>query len=49
VIKPLGDYTQQLHQQLQVGHSVRIEGPYGRFDGQACKSANKCGSPVGWA
>ena len=34
VIKPLGDYTQQLHQQLQVGHSVRIEGPYGRFDGQ---------------
>ncbi len=34
MIKPLGDYTQQLHQQLQVGHSVRIEGPYGRFDGQ---------------
>lgn len=26
--------AQQLHQQLQVGHSVRIEGPYGRFDGQ---------------
>lgn len=34
VIKPLGDYTQQLHQQLQVGQSVRIEGPYGHFDGQ---------------
>ena len=37
VIKPLGDYTQQLHQQLQVGHSVRIEGPYGRFDGKGSR------------
>ena len=34
VIKPLGDYTRTLGQRLQVGQSVAIEGPYGRFDGQ---------------
>jgi predicted ferric reductase len=31
-IKALGDYTQGLAQRLQVGQSVRVEGPYGRFD-----------------
>lgn len=30
-IKALGDYTRALAQRLQVGQSVRIEGPYGRF------------------
>nr|WP_246253992.1 hypothetical protein [Comamonas jiangduensis] len=34
VIKPLGDYTQTLHARLQPGQTVRIEGPYGHFDGQ---------------
>lgn len=34
VIKPLGDYTRSLHQRLQAGQRVDIEGPYGRFDGQ---------------
>lgn len=33
VIKPLGDYTQTLHAALQPGQVVRIEGPYGAFDG----------------
>ncbi|MBA3058610.1 MAG: ferric reductase-like transmembrane domain-containing protein [Gammaproteobacteria bacterium] len=31
-IKALGDYTRGLAQRLQVGQSVRVEGPYGRFD-----------------
>lgn len=31
-IKALGDYTDTLAERLQVGQSVRIEGPYGRFD-----------------
>ncbi len=34
LIKPLGDYTRSLRQQLRVGQSVDIEGPYGHFDGQ---------------
>lgn len=34
VIKPLGDYTRALHAVLQPGQAVRIEGPYGQFDGQ---------------
>lgn len=34
VIKPLGDYTRQLHQRLQPGQSIRIEGPYGQFKAQ---------------
>ena len=34
VIKPLGDYTNTLHARLQAGQAVRIEGPYGHFDGQ---------------
>ena len=33
VIKPLGDYTRTLRQQLHSGQRVDIEGPYGRFDG----------------
>jgi len=33
VIKPLGDYTRTLHQVLQPGQPLRIEGPYGQFDG----------------
>ncbi len=33
VIKPLGDYTHTLRQQLRAGQRVDIEGPYGRFDG----------------
>ena len=33
VIKPLGDYTRTLRQQLHAGQRVNIEGPYGRFDG----------------
>lgn len=31
-IKGLGDYTRGLGQRLRVGQSVRVEGPYGRFD-----------------
>ena len=31
-IKALGDYTAQLGRRLQAGQTVRIEGPYGRFD-----------------
>jgi len=31
-IKALGDYTQALAQRLRAGQSVRVEGPYGRFD-----------------
>lgn len=34
VIKPLGDYTQRLHQRLRAGQALHIEGPYGCFDGQ---------------
>ena len=30
-IKALGNFTRQLAQQIQIGQSVRIEGPYGRF------------------
>ncbi|WP_024872361.1 ferredoxin reductase family protein [Tolumonas lignilytica] len=30
-IKALGDYTRQLAQQVQVGDTVTVEGPYGRF------------------
>jgi len=37
VIKPLGDYTGQLHRQLQVGQALRIEGPYGHFHGQGAQ------------
>lgn len=32
LIKALGDYTEKLAQQVQVGQSVLIEGPYGCFD-----------------
>ncbi|MBV7418161.1 ferric reductase-like transmembrane domain-containing protein [Comamonas sp. CMM03] len=35
VIKPLGDYTAQLHRRLHAGQAMQIEGPYGRFDGRA--------------
>lgn len=35
VIKPLGDYTAQLHRSLKPGMAMQIEGPYGCFDGQA--------------
>ncbi|MDI1246218.1 MAG: ferric reductase-like transmembrane domain-containing protein [Rhodoferax sp.] len=31
-IKALGDYTRSLARRLQPGQSVRVEGPYGRFD-----------------
>ncbi|MGB4361203.1 MAG: ferric reductase, partial [Rhodoferax sp.] len=31
-IKALGDYTRGLARRLQPGQSVRVEGPYGRFD-----------------
>ena len=31
-IKALGDYTRTLGKQLEVGHAVKVEGPYGRFD-----------------
>jgi predicted ferric reductase len=31
-IKALGDYTNTLAQRLRAGQSVRVEGPYGRFD-----------------
>ena len=34
VIKPLGDYTARLHQMLQVGSAMQIEGPYGHFTAQ---------------
>ncbi len=35
-IKALGDYTRQLGARLQAGQSVRVEGPYGRFDLARC-------------
>ncbi|MBF0219239.1 MAG: ferric reductase-like transmembrane domain-containing protein [Gammaproteobacteria bacterium] len=31
-IKALGDYTRTLGKRLVVGHAVKVEGPYGRFD-----------------
>jgi predicted ferric reductase len=31
-IKALGDYTKRLAERLQPGQTVRVEGPYGRFD-----------------
>lgn len=31
-IKALGDYTRNLPRRLRAGSSVRVEGPYGRFD-----------------
>lgn len=34
VIKPLGDFTRQLPQQVSPGQTLTIEGPYGCFDGQ---------------
>ena len=37
VIKPLGDYTRSLHQRLQAGQRVDIEGPYGQCDGQGSR------------
>jgi predicted ferric reductase len=38
IVKELGDYTRCLRENLHVGHTVRIEGPYGCFtfdDGRA--------------
>jgi len=35
-IKALGDFTRSLAQRLQVGQTVRVEGPYGRFDLARC-------------
>jgi predicted ferric reductase len=35
-IKALGDYTKELAQRLQAGQTVRVEGPYGRFDLARC-------------
>ena len=31
-IKALGDYTRTLGKRLEIGHAVKVEGPYGRFD-----------------
>ena len=35
-IKALGDYTRGLSQRVQVGQTVRVEGPYGCFDVARC-------------
>lgn len=35
-IKALGDYTRGLARRLQPGQTVRVEGPYGRFDLARC-------------
>lgn len=35
-IKALGDFTRGLAQHLRIGQSVRVEGPYGRFDLARC-------------
>lgn len=35
-IKALGDYTRRLASTLEAGHSVSVEGPYGRFDLGRC-------------
>lgn len=32
MVKSLGDYTNQLHQNLEAGATALLEGPYGRFD-----------------
>ena len=34
IIKALGDYTRTLADRLHVGHAVKVEGPYGRFNFQ---------------
>lgn len=31
-IKALGGYTRTLGKRLEIGHAVKVEGPYGRFD-----------------
>lgn len=41
VIKPLGDYTAQLHQRLRAGQALSIEGPYGHFDGQGSRACQQ--------
>lgn len=38
VIKELGDHTKTLSEQLSVGQTVTLEGPYGRFDFEDNKS-----------
>ena len=37
IIKALGDYTGTLQQRVQVGETVRLEGPYGRFTFEGSK------------
>ncbi|RFO94706.1 ferric reductase [Rhodoferax lacus] len=37
IIKALGDYTGTLSQRVQVGETVRLEGPYGRFTFEGSK------------
>jgi len=32
MVKSLGDYTKQLHKELETGATALLEGPYGRFD-----------------
>ncbi|MDN3680317.1 ferric reductase-like transmembrane domain-containing protein [Vibrio tapetis subsp. quintayensis] len=32
LIKALGDFTANIHKQVQIGQKVEIEGPYGKFD-----------------
>lgn len=32
LIKVLGDFTANIHKQVQIGQKVEIEGPYGKFD-----------------
>ncbi|MDD5478824.1 ferric reductase-like transmembrane domain-containing protein [Rhodoferax sp.] len=40
-IKALGDYTRGLAKRIHVGQSVRVEGPYGRFDVSRCDPNNQ--------
>ncbi len=40
-IKALGDYTRGLAKRIHVGQSVRVEGPYGRFDVSRCDPTNQ--------
>lgn len=32
LIKALGDFTVDIHNQVEIGQSIEIEGPYGKFD-----------------
>lgn len=40
-IKALGDFTRELPHHLQIGQSIRLEGPYGQFDFAASQAVDR--------